>query len=99
MRRFALLPLLAVVTLAPALADSSQEQQPNESHWRIILKDQLKREKGCELNEVLAFNEMPLGAGIGVDGRVSCFDGRHFDFSRKGTARTFTIEICAPAVC
>lgn len=98
MRRFALLPLLAAFTLVPARADSDP-QQSNESHWRIVLKDQLKREKGCELNEVLAFNEIPLGDGTGLDGRISCFDGRQFNFSRKGTVRTFTIEICAPAVC
>lgn len=72
---------------------------PNEGPWRIVLKDQLKAEKDCALNEVLTYQEIPLGEDTGVDGRISCFDGREFTFTRKGAHQKFSLEVCAPSVC
>jgi hypothetical protein len=83
---------------SPALVEDDP-LAPNEGPWRIILKDQLKSEKACDLNEVLAYQEVPLGNDVGVDGRVSCFDGREFNFTRKGKHQKFSIEVCSPAVC
>ncbi len=98
MRHAALMPLLAAFVLSPALAEDDP-LAPNEGPWRIILKDQLRSEKACDLNEVLAYQEVPLGNDVGIDGRVSCFDGREFNFTRKGKHQKFSIQICAPAVC
>lgn len=98
MRHATLLPPFAVISLFPALA-ADDPLAPNEGPWRVILKDQLRSEKACDLNEVLAYQEVPLGEDVGVDGRVSCFDGREFNFTRKGKHQKFSIEVCAPAVC
>lgn len=70
-----------------------------EGPWRLILKDQLKQEKGCDLNEVLTYQEIPLGDDVGVQGRVSCLDNRQFDFSRNRKHQKFRIELCEPTVC
>lgn len=98
MRQAALLCLLAVFAVSPTLAEDDP-LAPNEGPWRIVLKDQLKSEKACDLNEVLAYQEVPLGNDTGVDGRVSCFDGREFNFTRKGKHQKFSIEVCSPSVC
>ncbi|MBL8845908.1 MAG: hypothetical protein JNN24_09085 [Hyphomicrobium zavarzinii] len=76
-----------------------QPEPVQEGPWRIILKDQLKHEKGCDLNEVLTFEEIPLGDYVGVQGRVSCLDNRQFDFSRTRKHQKFRIELCEPSVC
>jgi hypothetical protein len=98
MRVAALSSLLAAFALSPALAEDDP-LAPNEGPWRVILREQLKSEKACDLNEVLAYQEIPLGNDVGVDGRISCFDGREFNFTRRGKHQKFSIEICAPAVC
>lgn len=97
-RYAAVLSILLAHAPVAAWADDDP-LQPSEGPWRIILKNQLKSEKACDLNEVLAYQEVPLGNDVGVDGRVSCFDGREFNFTRKSKHQKFSIEICAPAVC
>lgn len=94
----AMLSLVAAVT-SGALQAADDPIEHNAEHWRAILKAQLKTEAACDLNEVLAYQEIPLGDDRGVDGRISCFDGREFNFSRKGATQKFTIELCAAAVC
>lgn len=79
----------------------AQVQDPDmqEGPWRLVLKDQIKREKACDLNEVLLYEELPLGDDVGIKGRVSCLDGREFDFARNRKHQKFRIELCEPAVC
>jgi hypothetical protein len=97
-RYLAVLSLCAgIASGAPQAADDPLEH--NAEHWRAILKAQLKTEMTCDLNEVLAYQEVPLGDDRGVDGRISCFDGREFNFSRKSATQKFSIELCAAAVC
>lgn len=92
--------LSTLVALAPVAATASDEPLlPTEPPWRLVLKNQLKSERACDLNEVLAYQEIPLGSDVGLDGRISCFDGREFNFTRKRKHQKFTIELCAPAVC
>jgi hypothetical protein len=92
--------LSTLLVLAPAAAPAADDSLlPVEPPWRLVLKDQLSSERGCHLNEVLAYQEIPLGDDVGVDGRVSCFDGREFNFTRRRRHQKFTIELCAPAVC
>jgi hypothetical protein len=94
--RHAALALVCAALAAPAAAD---DPPGAESPWRIVLEGQLKKEKGCDLNEVMSFQEVPIGDDVGLDGRVSCFDGREFTFTRKKKHQKFTIEICEPSVC
>jgi hypothetical protein len=93
--------VLSVLTAFAPVASKADDDpmKPAEAPWRIILKEQLRSEKGCDLNDVLAYQEIPLGEDVGVDGRISCFDGREFNFTRKGKHEKFSIQICAPAVC
>lgn len=92
--------LAALGAFASLAANADDEPfQPTEAPWRIVLEGQLKNEKACDLNEVLAYQEIPLGDDVGVDGRISCFDGREFNFTRKRKHQKFTIELCLPTVC
>ncbi len=88
----------AVLAVVPALAQDSPNV-PEEGPWRLVLKAQLKQEKGCDLNEVLMYQEIPLGDDVGVQGKVSCHDNRQFDFSRNRKHQKFRIELCEPSVC
>lgn len=98
--RAALLAVLVAAAAGAALADDGEGPPlPEEGPWRIVLKNQLRQEKACDLNEVLAYQEIPLGDDVGVDGRASCFDGREFNFTRKRKHQKFTIELCQPTVC
>lgn len=96
--RAAVLAILAAITALSASA-ADDPVAPADGPWRIILGDQLKAEKACNLNEVLTFQEIPLGDDVGLDGRVSCIDGREFNFTRKRKHQKFTIELCEPTVC
>jgi hypothetical protein len=90
---------LAVVLAVPPCAAADDPLLPNEAHWRLVLQRQLKADQGCSLNEVLTVQEVPLGDDVGQDGRISCFDGREFTFTRKGKQQPFKIEACTPTVC
>lgn len=92
----------ASVLLAVGLAGAVAADDPpavNEGPWRIVLEGQLKKEKGCDLKEVVMYQEIPLGGETGIEGRISCRDGRQFDFSRNRAHQAFRIELCQPAVC
>jgi hypothetical protein len=83
-----------------AAADDGTELPPEtDGRWRILLQQQLKAEKSCDLLEVLTYNEMRLGDEIAIEARISCVDGREFDASRKRQHQKFELEICQPTVC
>lgn len=90
-----------LVIVSPLAATAGQDLllPPQEGHWRLLLSTQLKDEKGCDLNEVLLYQEVPLGDDVGLDGRISCADGREFTFTRKRKDQKFSFELCAPTVC
>jgi len=98
LRDAAIASCLAVILALP-LPAAADDPLPNEAHWRLVLQQQLKTEKACALNEVLMVQEMPLGDDLGVDGRISCIDGREFTFTRKGKHQPFKIDVCTPNVC
>ena len=96
---FALGLALAVVLWGVLAVAAEEPPVPQEGPWRIVLQEQLKKEKGCDLKEVLMYQELPLGDETMIEGRVSCFDDRMFDFSRTRTHQKFRIELCEPVVC
>ncbi|HEX2842538.1 hypothetical protein [Hyphomicrobium sp.] len=93
-----MLALFAVAAPLGAVA-ADDPLKPEEGPWRIVLKTQLKAEQSCDLNEVLGYQEVPLGGDVGLDGRASCLDGREFNFTRKGKDQKFSLDLCKPAVC
>jgi hypothetical protein len=90
---------LALVSSTAICAGDDESLPANEAPWRYVLQQQLKADQGCTLNEVLTVQEVPLGDDIGLDGRISCFDGRQFTFSRNGKQSVFKFLVCAPAAC
>lgn len=90
-------PAIALTLVLPAAADT--ESGEGDGRWRILLQQQLKAEKNCDLNEILKYSELPLGDEMAIDGRSSCIDGREFDFSRKRPHQKFEIKLCEPTVC
>jgi hypothetical protein len=88
----------AAVPLSPAGAQEP-EIEPSAQPWRIVLAQQLHAEKTCDLSEILYFNEMEIGGSMTLEGRATCVDGRHFDFSRPRVHQKFDLRMCEPAVC
>jgi hypothetical protein len=71
----------------------------NGQPWRILLEQQLSRDKGCDLQEVLLFDEFERDSVKVLEGKISCIDGRLFDFVRKNPHLKFELDLCEPAVC
>jgi len=67
--------------------------------WRILLEQQLRAEKGCDLNEVLIYDEIKKNNVTVLEGKISCLDGRMFDFIRPQEHQKFELDLCEPAVC
>lgn len=104
--RFKLLvPVLAAAMVVPlvTLAEDkpAQEQEPpkNVQPWSILLREQLQNEKVCVVNEILTVNEFKVGDETMIEGRVSCIDGRQFDFNRRREHVKFELRLCDPIVC
>jgi hypothetical protein len=91
---------LRVLIAAAALAAASEPAGAEfDNSMRILLGQQLKAEKNCDLKDVLTYHELPLGGEMALDGRASCHDGREYDFSRKRPHQKFDIQLCEPTVC
>lgn len=93
--------LLAAILCLTAVVSSGAgaEETGADPRWRALLAEQLKAEKNCHLYEILSQDEMPLGEDIAISGRVSCFDGRLFDFNRRSSHQKFELRACEPTVC
>jgi hypothetical protein len=97
-------PYSALIGVTAVLAASNASAQsegppPTTTPWRILLEQQLRQEKTCDLNEVILFDEYQKDGETVVEGKISCIDGRRFDFLRKRPHQKFEIDLCAPAVC
>lgn len=91
---------MLVLRMAPLAAQDDQPvPEPSEAPWRLLLQQQIKAVKSCDLNEVLTFNELELGNEKVLEGRVSCIDGREFTFTRRREHQKFDFELCEPTVC
>lgn len=93
-----------VAVLAASVPSAVAEPDPEAplgagQPWSIMLRQQLLSEKQCVLQEIMTVNEFKVGDEVMLDGRVSCIDGRHFDFARRHEHQKFEIRICEPVVC
>lgn len=98
----AALALLSVAGVA--LAASAEEkpediQPPADARWRLVIKDQLKAEKNCDLSDVLTYSELKIGDEVAISGKVSCVDGREYDYTRPRPHQKFEFRLCEPSVC
>lgn len=94
------LVVAAAALSLPALL-AAQEEPPliDSQPWRILLEQQLHAEKACDLLEVLLFDEFVREGETILEGKISCADGRSFDFVRPHTHQKFELDLCEPAVC
>lgn len=91
--------LVLTLTVPAALVSAQEPDAPTKGNpWRMILEQQLK-EKACDLMELLMFDEFKSGDVIVIEGKVTCQDGRQFNFSRPHPHSRFKIDLCEPAVC
>jgi hypothetical protein len=79
--------------------DSPDIQPPADARWRVVLKDQVKAEKNCDLAEVLTYSELKIGDEIAISGKISCIDGRQYDYTRPRPHQKFEFRLCEPSVC
>lgn len=87
---------IAIAEEEPAAPDlPSAEGLP----WRIVLEQQLKAEKGCDMRELYFFNELELGETTVIEGKIACIDGRDFDFSRPRAHQKFELRLCERTLC
>jgi hypothetical protein len=91
--------LLAAVPFAASSEEQPDIQPPADSRWRILLKNQLRQEKNCDLLEVLTYSELKIGDEIAISGKVSCVDGRQYDDTRSRPHQKFEVRLCEPSVC
>jgi hypothetical protein len=83
--------------LACAPGAHAAEEAPDP--WRVLLQQQLRAVKSCDLMEVLTYSELDLGDHKVLEGRISCIDGREFTFTRPRPHQKFEFELCEPTVC
>ena len=93
-----LLMALALAVPSSLLAQEGEED-PSSQPWRLLLQQQLKAGKACDLNEVINYNELDLGDHKALEGRISCIDGREFTFTRPRPHQKFEFNLCEPTVC
>lgn len=94
--------LLSLLALAPLPVMSEEKpdiQPPADARWRTVLKDQVKAAKNCDLAEVLTYSELKIGEEIAISGKISCVDGRQYDYTRPRPHQNFEFRLCEPSVC
>jgi len=91
--------LLAALPFAASGEDNPDIQPPADTRWRILIRDQLKSEKNCDLADVLTYSELKIGDEIGISGKISCVDGRQYDYSRPRPHQKFEFRLCEPSIC
>lgn len=94
---------VVVLTMALGLAiPANADEEPGASGvqpWSLLLRQQLQQDKGCTVVDILSSNEFKVGDETMLEGRVSCVDGRQFDFNRRQPHMKFEFRICDPVVC
>ncbi len=85
--------VLAVSVLVPAGASAEREL------WKEILREQLEREKSCDLNYITNERWVEVAGQASVMARAHCVDNRQFDVSWREQKQNFEIRLCQPEVC
>jgi len=103
MRTANVLLMLSLIALCP-LPLRGEEKQPDiqppaDARWRTVLKDQVKTARNCDLAKVLTYSELKIGDEIAISGKISCVDGRQYDYSRSRPHQNFEFHLCEPSVC
>jgi hypothetical protein len=101
-RTIAALLALVCVSAVPLQASGEEKpdiQPPSDSRWKVVLKDQVKVDKNCDLAEVLTYSELKIGDDVAISGKISCVDGREYDYSRPRPHQKFDFRLCEPSVC
>ncbi len=95
--------LTAALVLATPLVAAEEAvpdiQPPADARWRIVMKEQVKADKNCDLSDVLTYSELKIGDDIAISGKLACVDGRHYDYSRPRPHQKFEFRLCEPSVC
>ncbi len=91
--------MFAVVPFAGAQENKQDIQPPADARWRLVLKDQVKADKNCDLADVLTYSELKIGEEVAISGKISCVDGRQYDYSRARPHQKFDFRLCEPSVC
>ena len=94
-----MLTILSLASLPVSSEDQPDIQPPADARWRAILKDQVKTAKNCDLSEVLTYSELKIGDETAISGKISCVDGRQYDYSRPRPHQNFEFRLCEPSVC
>lgn len=89
----------AMALAALWLAAPGHAQEAGDASWLAVLRLQLRDNNHCQIDKVLFSRQIPLGADVGLEGRVACVDGREYDFSRQRPHEKFDIRLCQPTVC
>ena len=67
--------------------------------WEIALKQQLLRERKCDVKFLSRVKQFKLGGEDVVDGRAHCTNSLEYDFSWNKQKQKFDIRACKPVVC
>ena len=85
-------------TLVAQAPPAAVPGKPDET-WRVILAQQLLRERGCRIAHVVSERSFELAGVEKLEGRVRCVDDREFDYTRPQPQAPFVIKLCQPTVC
>ncbi len=94
-RHSAIMTTVAAFAIAVAISATALADEP----WLTVLKGQLNKEKGCQLEHVVESRSVPIAGTVLREGRVRCVDGREYDFTQPSAHGKFEFKACQPAVC
>lgn len=95
----ALVLAAGLATMMPAVDPVRAQDDAKRELWKVTLRQQLRDERKCELKAFLAVRQFKLAGDDVLEGRISCYDGREFDFTRPQPHSKFTIRLCLPTAC
>ena len=79
--------------------NATAQSQSAEEVWKVALSQQLRDERKCELKDFLTVRRFKFAGDDVLEGRISCFDGREFDFTRPQPHAKFKLRLCMPTAC
>jgi hypothetical protein len=95
LRTSGLMSLAAALLMVAGISTGARAEEP----WLTVLKGQLGKEKGCQLEHVVQVRTVPIAGAVLREGRIRCFDGREYDFTQPTAHGKFELKACQPALC